>query len=70
MKAHLATIRVNALNVKAEQKEFREKAKQLENPELQRKAEKYDKTIEKSNKLKRLRNQKKTKLLKKLIQRK
>ncbi len=39
MKAHLVTIRVKALNVKAERKALREKAKHLENAELQLKAE-------------------------------
>ena len=51
-RAHLATIRVKALKVKAERKALREKAKQLETAELQLKAEKYDKTIIESNKLK------------------
>ena len=51
MKAHLATIRIKALKVKAERKELREKAKQLENAELQLKADKYDKTIEEKKKL-------------------
>jgi hypothetical protein len=51
MKAHLATIRVKALKVKQEKKELREKAKQLENAELELKAQKYDKTIEEKNKL-------------------
>jgi hypothetical protein len=35
MREHLATIRVKALKVKQEKKELREKAKQLENAELQ-----------------------------------
>ena len=52
MKEHLATIRVKALKVKQEKKELREKAKQLENAELQLKADKYDKTIEEKAKLK------------------
>ena len=52
MKAHLATIRVKALKVKAEKKLLREKAKELEKAELELKAQKYDKTIEESNKLK------------------
>jgi hypothetical protein len=43
MKAHLATIRIKALKVKQEKKELREKAKQLENAELELKAQKYDK---------------------------
>jgi hypothetical protein len=47
MKAHLATIRVKALKVKQEKQELREKAKLLENAELELKADKYDKTIEK-----------------------
>ena len=51
-RAHLATIRVNALKVKAEKKLLREKAKELEKAELELKAQKYDKTIEESNKLK------------------
>jgi len=51
MKAHLANIRVKALKVKQEKKELREKAKLLENAELQLKADKYDKTIEEKNKL-------------------
>ncbi len=46
MKEHLATIRVKALKVKQEKKELREKAKQLENAELQLKADKYDKAVE------------------------
>jgi hypothetical protein len=52
MKEHLATIRIKALKVKAEKKELREKAKQLENAELQLKADKYDKAVEEKNKLK------------------
>jgi hypothetical protein len=48
----LATIRVKALKVKQEKKELREKAKQLENAELQLKADKYDKAILEKNKLK------------------
>ena len=52
MKEHLATIRVKALKVKQEKKELREKAKQLENAELQLKADKYDKAIEEKAKLK------------------
>ena len=52
MKEHLATIRVKALKVKQEKKELREKAKQLENAELQLKADKYDKAVEKKAKLK------------------
>jgi Ni,Fe-hydrogenase I large subunit len=52
MKEHLATIRIKALKVKAERKELREKAKQLENAELQLKADKYDKAVEEKNKLK------------------
>ena len=52
MKEHLATIRVKALKVKAERKELREKAKQLENAELQLKADKYDKAIQEKAKLK------------------
>jgi hypothetical protein len=52
MKEHLATIRVKALKVKQEKKELREKAKQLENAELQLKADKYDKAILEKNKLK------------------
>ena len=51
-RAHLATIRVKALKVKAEKKLLREKAKELEKAELELKAQKYDKTIEESNKLK------------------
>ena len=52
MKEHLATIRVKALKVKQEKKELREKAKQLENAELQLKADKYDKAVEEKAKLK------------------
>ena len=51
-RAHLATIRVKALKVKAEKKLLREKAKELEKAELELKAQKYDKTIEETNKLK------------------
>ena len=51
-RAHLATIRVKALKVKAERKLLREKAKELEKAELELKAQRYDKTIEESNKLK------------------
>ena len=51
-RAHLATIRVKALKVKAEKKLLREKAKELENAELQLKADKYDKAIEEKAKLK------------------
>jgi len=40
MKEHLATIRVKALKVKQEKKALREKAKQLENAELELKANK------------------------------
>ena len=52
MKEHLATIRVKALKVKAERKLLREKAKELEKAELELKAQRYDKTIEETNKLK------------------
>jgi hypothetical protein len=52
MKAHLATIRVKALKVKQEKKELREKAKQLENAELELKADTYDKIVEQKEKLK------------------
>jgi hypothetical protein len=52
MKEHLATIRVKALKVKAEKKALREKAKQLENAELELKADKYDKIVEQKEKLK------------------
>ena len=52
MKEHLATIRVKALKVKQEKKLLREKAKELENAELQLKADKYDKAIEEKAKLK------------------
>ena len=51
-RAHLATIRVKALKVKAEKKLLREKAKELEKAELELKAQRYDKTIEETNKLK------------------
>ena len=53
MKEHLATIRVKALKVKAEKKALREKAKQLENAELELKADKYDKIVEQKRKIKR-----------------
>ena len=53
MKEHLATIRVKALKVKAEKKALREKAKQLENAELELKADKYDKIVEQKRKTKR-----------------
>lgn len=52
MKEHLATIRVKALKVKQEKKALREKAKQLENAELELKANKYDAVIEEKQKLK------------------
>ena len=52
MREHLATIRVKALKVKAERKALREKAKQLENVELELKADKYDAVIEEKQKLK------------------
>ena len=52
MKEHLATIRVKALKVKQEKKGLREKAKQIENAELQLKADKYDKAVEEKAKLK------------------
>jgi hypothetical protein len=52
MKEHLATIRIKALKVKAEKKALREKAKQLENAELELKADKYDKIVEQKEKLK------------------
>ena len=52
MKEHLATIRVKALKVKQDKKLLREKAKELENVELQLKADKYDKAIEEKAKLK------------------
>ena len=45
-RAHLATIRVKALKVKAERKALREKAKELEKAELELKAQKYDNVIE------------------------
>ena len=51
-RAHLANIRVKALKVKADKKLLREKAKELEKAELELKAQKYDKTIEETNKLK------------------
>ena len=51
---HLANIRIKALQVKQEKKALRDKAKQLENAELELKAQKYDKTIEEKNKLKEL----------------
>ena len=46
-RAHLATIRVKALKVKAEKKLLREKAKELEKAELELKAQKYDKLSKK-----------------------
>ena len=51
-RAHIATIRVKALKVKAERKALREKAKELEKAELELKAQKYDNVIEETNKLK------------------
>ena len=51
-RAHLANIRVKALKVKSEKKLLREKAKELEKAELELKAQRYDKTIEETNKLK------------------
>jgi hypothetical protein len=52
MKEHLATIRIKALKVKQEKKELREKAKQLENAELQLKADKFDKITKEKETLK------------------
>ena len=51
-RAHLATIRVKALKVKAEKKLLREKAKELEKAELELKAQKYDNAVEEKAKLK------------------
>ena len=51
-RAHLATIRVKALKVKAEKKLLREKAKELEKAELELKAQKYDNAVIEKEKLK------------------
>ena len=51
-RAHLANIRVKALKVKSEKKLLREKAKELEKAELELKAQRYDKAIDETNKLK------------------
>jgi len=51
-RAHLATIRVKALKVKAEKKLLREKAKELEKAELELKAQRYDNAVIEKEKLK------------------